>query len=87
MFLPILPGTDVILFNGLLNHLRREGRARLGVSSTRIRRFRRRVAVAQEIAPFGGGRGRIGLDEHDVARFFDLFAATQYRVVTAFRRA
>jgi assimilatory nitrate reductase catalytic subunit len=71
LHLPLLPGTDVALFAGLLAHLAPAGEAEA-------------VRTARATAPDHATTARLcGLDAADVARFFDWFAATP-RTVTLF---
>jgi assimilatory nitrate reductase catalytic subunit len=80
LHLPLKPGTDVRLMNGLFNHLLRDGRidgqATAGLGDV--------IAVLdgqdQSIAAVATD---CGLDEKAVARFYDLFSRTE-KVVTLF---
>jgi assimilatory nitrate reductase catalytic subunit len=71
LHLPLRPGSDVTLFNGLLVHLARSGRTDPGLAAEADAA----LAAAKEDAP---GLDRVaeacGLDVADVARFFDWFA-------------
>ena len=72
LHLPLRPGTDVALFAGLLRHLHGLGHAWPGDAE----------AATHGLDPCGTAEA-CGLDPADLARFFDLFAATP-RTVTAF---
>ena len=84
LHLPLAPGTDAWLFNGLLHHLRREDRLDLGFLERHTEGFAATLEAARATA------GSIpetaiacGLEPADVATFFRWFAATE-RTVTAF---
>jgi assimilatory nitrate reductase catalytic subunit len=84
LFLPIAPGTDVLLFNGLLAHLVRTE----SVDSDYIARcttgfaeaLDKAEADASSIARVAEG---CGIPEQDIAAFYDLFAPTA-RTVTIY---
>jgi len=84
LHLPLRAGSDVMLFNGLLAWLDREGFGDLDFKLAHTTGAAEAVAVARESA---GDAGRVaeacGLDESLVEEFFRLFAGTE-RVVTAF---
>ena len=87
LYLPIKPGTDVWLFNGLLAHLARQGMA----DSRFIAQHTQGLELALQAAEAGGvGTGSIAavasacrLGEEAVRSFFQWFAETP-RTVTAF---
>ncbi len=79
LHLALRPGSDVALFNGLLAHL-----ARTEPCARHLPGARQAVEAALADAPDAQATAlACGLDAADVARFFDLFAATR-RVVTFF---
>jgi assimilatory nitrate reductase catalytic subunit len=79
LHLPLRPGSDVALFNGLLAHLSRTVPCDMTLPGAR-----EAVASAIADAPDAAATARAcGLDAADVAAFFDLFARTE-RVVTFF---
>jgi assimilatory nitrate reductase catalytic subunit len=84
LFLPIRPGTDVILFNGLLNHLRRDDALDWEFLDAHTEGFGAALSVAKDSAPsVTSVATACGLDEGDVLDLFRWFARTP-RVVTAF---
>jgi assimilatory nitrate reductase catalytic subunit len=84
LFLPIAPGTDTALFCGLLVHLADNGSINDPYVAAHTVGFADALMRAREIAPdVAATAAATGLDEHDVARFFDLFRTTT-RAVTCF---
>jgi len=81
LHLPIKPGTDVWLFNGLLAYLAREGRADTGFIAAHTEGLEAALATAQigieEVAR------ACRLDPRAVLAFYGSFAATR-KVVTAY---
>jgi assimilatory nitrate reductase catalytic subunit len=81
LHLPVKPGTDVWLFNGLLAYLARNGAADDAFVAAHTSGLDAALASADieldEVARI------CRLDPHDLLRFFKLFAATSH-VVTAF---
>jgi assimilatory nitrate reductase catalytic subunit len=81
LFLAVAPGTDTVLFSGLLVHLA----DRLALDFEFIDRhtagFEMALVRAREIAPDAATTAqRCGLGEDDVQRFFDLFMTTEHAV-------
>src|SRR5262245_10199238 len=84
LFLAIAPGTDTVLFCGLLVYLADTFALDYGYIDTHTTGFENARARAREIAPDLGAVARItGLTAADIARFFDLFRCTG-EVVTCF---
>ncbi|MBN1237593.1 MAG: molybdopterin-dependent oxidoreductase, partial [Gammaproteobacteria bacterium] len=84
LFLPIRPGTDAVLFNGLLSWLRREDALDLEFIELSTSGIGAAMRAAKETAPsVSAVAAACGLDEESVARFYRWFAATP-RVVTLF---
>jgi assimilatory nitrate reductase catalytic subunit len=84
LHLPLLPGSDATLLNGLLVELDRRGLVDRVAVAARVGGLRTALAVARQTAPDATTvAATCGLDPADVARFFDLFARHE-RVVTAF---
>src|SRR5690606_9867477 len=84
LFLPIRPGSDVMLFNGLLNYLRREDALDRPFLDAHTQGFGAAMQVARETA----GSIQIvaeacGVSEVAVARFYKWFATTP-RAITVF---
>ena len=83
-FLQLRPGTDVVLFNGLLNHLRREDALDLEFLDAHTEGFGAALRVAKEsAASIPAVAAACGLAEDDVLEFYRSFARTP-RTVTAF---
>ncbi len=82
LHLSIRPGADAWLFNGLLNHLRREGGIDWGYLENHVEGF---GAALDAVNGLGIPQvaAACGLAEPDVAEFFRLFTATP-RAVTVF---
>ncbi|MFC5068347.1 molybdopterin-dependent oxidoreductase [Flaviflagellibacter deserti] len=84
LFLPVQPGTDVLLFNGLLAHLARVGRIDRDFVSEHTNGFEDALAKAQSDAPeFYAIAEECGVPFDDLVAFYDLFAATE-RTVTVY---
>jgi assimilatory nitrate reductase catalytic subunit len=84
LFLQLTPGTDVVLFNGLLNHLRREDVLDLEFLDAHTEGFGAALRVAKETAAsVPDVAAACGLAEDDVLEFYRAFARTP-RTVTAF---
>lgn len=84
LHLPIKPGTDVALFNGLLNHLRREDALDWNFLENHTEGFASAIQAAKEDAPSIPLVARVcELNELDVAEFFRVFARTA-KTVTLF---
>ena len=83
LHLPLKPGSDVALFNGLLAHLARSDAFDAGYVAAHTAGFDGALAVADA----GGGVDSVasscGLDPVQLQAFYDLFARTE-KVVTAF---
>ena len=84
LHLAIDPGTDVLLFNGLLAHLAKSAALDTGFIATSTSGFESTRAVAAADAPTPA-RVAAGcrLEAADVRRFFEWFAATE-RTVTVY---
>jgi assimilatory nitrate reductase catalytic subunit len=84
LFLQVRPGTDVVLFNGLLNHLRREDALDWTFLDAHTEGFGAAMNTAKESAPsISVVASACGLGEDDVIEFYRWFARTP-RTVTAF---
>src|SRR5215471_13127970 len=84
LFLQIRPGTDVLLFNGLLNHLRRDDALDWEFLDAHTEGFGAAMSAAKESAPsVTSVAAACGLDEDDVLEFYRWFARKP-RTVTAF---
>jgi len=84
LFLPIAPGTDTVLFCGLLVHLAESGALDAAYVEAHTTGFTETLARAREIAPDAGATARAcGVAEADIAHFFNLFYASA-RTVTGF---
>jgi assimilatory nitrate reductase catalytic subunit len=84
LFLPIAPGMDSALFCGLLAHLADTGALDYAYIDRHTTGFVVTLQRARGIAADTAATARAtGLDEADVARFFELFRITQ-RAVTCF---
>jgi assimilatory nitrate reductase catalytic subunit len=82
LHLPIKPGSDVILFNGLLAHLAAAGYVDHDFIETSTNGWREALASAREIG-FADTAAMTGLDAAALRSFFALFADTK-RCVTVF---
>jgi len=84
LHLPIAPGTDTVLFAGLLVHLHAAGAVDCGYVDRHTTGFEAALECAGEIAPDLEGVCRhTGLPRADVERFYALFTRTE-RVVTCY---
>jgi assimilatory nitrate reductase catalytic subunit len=84
LFLAIAPGTDTALFSGLLVHLAEIGALDQAYIDVHTTGFAAALARAKEIAPDAAATAAAtGIDEGDVARFFQLFRANE-KAVTCF---
>ena len=84
LHLPLRPGSDVRLFNGLLAHLAREGRADFGFLERHASGYAAALEAARADAPsIPAVAAACGVAEEDLAQFYHLFARTE-RVVTLF---
>ncbi len=84
LVLQLRPGSDVTLFNGLLNHLRREDALDLEFLDAHTEGFGAALRVAKEsAASIPAVASACGLAEDDVLEFYRWFARTP-RTVTAF---
>jgi assimilatory nitrate reductase catalytic subunit len=84
LFLQIKPGTDVVLFNGLLNYLRHEDALDLEFLDAHTEGFGAALRTAKESAgSIPAVAAECGLDAADVAELYRWFARTE-RTVTAF---
>ncbi len=84
LFLPLHPGTDVVLFNGLLNYLRCEDALDWEFLDSHTEGFGAAMRVAKESAPSIPKVAQVcRLPERDVAEFYRWFARNG-RTVTLF---
>lgn len=84
MHLAVKPGTDVMLFNGLLDYLRRENAIDAEYVEARTEGFSEAARTAEETAPSIADVARVcELAEQEIAGFYALFARTP-RTVTLF---
>jgi assimilatory nitrate reductase catalytic subunit len=84
LFLQLRPGTDVLLFNGLLNHLRREDALDWEFLDAHTEGFGAAMRTAKETAPsIPAVASACALAEDDVLEFYRWFTRTP-RAVTAF---
>ena len=84
LFLPLAPGGDTALFCGLVAYLAEAGALDQDYIDTHTAGFAAALERAREIAPNAAATAAAtGLDEGDVARFFQLFRATP-KAVTCF---
>jgi assimilatory nitrate reductase catalytic subunit len=84
LFLAIAPGSDTALFAGLLVYLAEVGALDGKYIEAKTTGFAAALARAREIAPdVATTAAATGLDEGDVARFFQLFRSKE-KVVTCF---
>ncbi|MBI3899397.1 MAG: molybdopterin-dependent oxidoreductase [Gammaproteobacteria bacterium] len=82
--LSLRPGTDAVLFNGLLNYLRLADRLDLEYMEQHVDGYGAALTAARNAAPsIPAVAAACGLAEVDVARFYQGFAGTE-RVVTLF---
>jgi len=84
LFLPLRPGTDTVLFNGLLHHLQREGALDWEFMEHHTEGYAAAFAAARESAgSIPAVAAACDLDVAGVARFYRWFASTG-RVVTCY---
>jgi len=84
LHLAIAPGTDDLLFNGLLVHLETQGEANNLFISQCTEGLEETIAAAKKVAPdINSVSESCGLDIKIVAEFYRLFSRTE-RVVTVF---
>jgi assimilatory nitrate reductase catalytic subunit len=84
LHLAIKPGTDVMLFNGLLNHLHQAGAVAWGFVENHTEGFAEAFKTACRTAPsLPAVAAACDLREEDLAEFYRLFTAN-HRVVTLF---
>jgi assimilatory nitrate reductase catalytic subunit len=84
LFLPIAPGTDTVLFCGLLVHLAEHGALDDSYTQAHTTGFTQTLARARAIAPDVGTTARLcDVAQADIAHFFNLFYAAA-RTVTGF---
>ena len=84
LHLPIKPGTDVALFNGLFNHLRREDALDWDFLEKNTEGFASAIQAAKKDVPTIPDVARVcNLNEQDIAEFFRLFTRT-VKTVTLF---
>ena len=79
LHLPIAPGMDVCLFNGLLAHLVRMGKVDQEFVNAHTSGFYAALEVAAELSLHDVAQ-RTELSEAAIAKFYDLFAATDKTV-------
>ncbi len=83
LHLAIEPGSDAHLFNGLLHHLRSVDALDLAYIEEHVEGYSTAFAAARESGSIPRVASTCGIDEQQVAEFFQLFARTR-RVVTVF---
>lgn len=84
LVLPLRGGSDVALFSGLLAHLAAAGRIDRTYVADHTEGFDAALAKARSLSPdVAATASACGLDEAQVAAFFELFASTE-RVVTLY---
>jgi len=83
LHLPLKPGSDVHLFNGLLAYLARSGAADRAFVDAHTSGLDAALAVAEEGGDVAAVALACGLDPVQLHTFYDLFARTE-KVVTAF---
>jgi len=84
LHLPIQPGTDVALFNGLLAYLAQEGRVDETYIQAHTENFTQALVAAMEDGGDPGGLAQeLGLAKHQLETFFQWFAQTE-KVVTVY---
>ena len=83
LHLALKPGTDVALFNGLLHHLRRHDGLDFAYLENYVSGFAETLALVAESGPsIPAVASTCGLEEKDVAQFFQWFHSTK-KTVTA----
>ncbi len=84
LHLALAPGTDAVLFNGLLDYLRRADRLDLAFLEAHVEDFAAALAAARAAAPSVPAVAQVcGLAEDDIAEFYHLYGRTE-RVVTLY---
>jgi len=84
LHLPLQPGTDTILFNGLLSYLDQKDEKNVFYIAHSTEGCQQAVDVAKATAPtIESVASRCGLDEKDVAEFYRLFSRTE-RVISVY---
>ncbi|QSA97649.1 nitrate reductase [Methylococcus sp. EFPC2] len=83
LHLPLAPGSDVMLFNGLLNYLRRHDHLDYAYLESHVSGYAAALAEAQRsAADIPAVAAACGLPESDIATFYQWFARTE-KTVTA----
>ena len=78
LHLPLKPGTDVILFNGLLNYLSREDALDWDFLEHHTEGFAAAIKIAKTSAPsIPYVADKCGLSDSEVANFFSLYSRTE----------
>ncbi|MEI7868950.1 MAG: molybdopterin-dependent oxidoreductase [Candidatus Methylumidiphilus sp.] len=81
LHLPLKPGSDVALFNGLLHHLRRNDRLDFDFMENHVSGFAQALALAAGSSPsIPATASACGLDEGGVAQFFQWFQGTDTKL-------
>jgi assimilatory nitrate reductase catalytic subunit len=81
LHLPLKPGSEAVLFNGLLAELERRGKIDRAFVARSTEGFEAAMAEARSSAPDAAAVARAcELEESDVARFFDWFVETEKSV-------
>ncbi|QGT78879.1 molybdopterin-dependent oxidoreductase [Guyparkeria halophila] len=81
LHLPVAPGTDILLLNGLLAHLAERGKIDTGFVEAHVEGFESTLAAARaEGTDLDNIAQRCGLPVEDIQRFYDWFATTQHSV-------
>ena len=84
LHLPLKPGSDTALFNGLLVHLYQQDRLDSEFLEQHVAEFWPAYRAAKEVAPhIPAVASRVGLPEDDIAEFYDLWGRTR-KVVTVY---
>lgn len=81
LHLPIRPGTDAVLFNGLLNYLRQHDSIDFGFLEKHLGLYAEAFETARKTAPSLPAVARVcGIPEEDLATFYQWFARTEKAV-------
>jgi assimilatory nitrate reductase catalytic subunit len=84
LHLPIVPGSDVAVFNGLLAHLADSGALDHDWMDRHVSGFAETLAMARSVAPsVATAASAAGVPADQLVRFYDLFAQTE-RTVTLY---